>query len=262
MTILEACGSQAPAQIDLNADMGESYGVYRLGQDEALLQLVTSANIACGFHAGDASTIRVVVEQALAAGVAIGAHPGLPDRVGFGRRAIAITPAEAFDMTLYQVGALYSMVRALGGSLRHVKPHGALYNMAAEQSELADAIAQAAAKIDDRLVLVGLAGSELLVAAHRVSLPSRSEVFADRGYAANGRLLPRSMPGALIEDVEAAVNQGVSLAVRGVVVPVGGEARAVQADTICIHGDGRHAEVFARSLRTALEAAGVTVTAG
>ncbi|MDQ0188247.1 LamB/YcsF family protein [Alicyclobacillus cycloheptanicus] len=248
-------------QIDLNADMGESFGVYKLGQDEALLGVVTSANIACGFHAGDPTTMRVVVEQALAAGVAIGAHPGLPDRVGFGRRELAITPEEAFDLTLYQVGALHGVVRALGGQLRHVKPHGALYNMAAARFDLASAIAEAVRRVDDQLILVGLAGSALVTAAHQASIAARSEVFADRRYRADGSLVPRRQAGAVIEDPAEAVAQAVQMATAGVVKAEDGSRVPVAADTLCIHGDGSHAVTFAMQIRRALEEAGVRVVA-
>lgn len=247
--------------IDLNADLGESFGVYRLGQDEALLAVVTSANIACGIHAGDPTTLRKAVAQALAADVQVGAHPGLPDRVGFGRRNMDLSPDEAFDLVLYQVSALWGVTRALGGALSHVKPHGALYNMAASDSKLADAIAQAVAQVDAGVALVGLAGTELLASAKRHGLQARSEVFADRRYRADGSLVPRRDANALIDDSQEAVAQAVRMARAGVVTAVTGEEIEVEADTLCIHGDGLHALQFAKEVKAALTASGVVVGA-
>lgn len=252
---------QAELTLDLNADLGESYGVYQLGHDEELLRVVTSANIACGFHAGDPTTVRRAIEQALAAGTAVGAHPGLPDRQGFGRRRMDITPEEVHDLVLYQVSALYGMTRALGGSLCHVKPHGALYNMAASDRLLADAIARAVIKVDPDLALVGLAGSALLSAASQLGLAARSEVFADRRYRADGSLVPRNEARALIQSEEEAVQQAVQMACAGTVATLDGGKVAVRADTICIHGDGVRAVAFATRVRDALNSAGITVSA-
>lgn len=231
-------------QIDLNCDLGESFGVYRKGEDERLLDLVTSANIACGFHAGDPATMRRTVEQCAAKGVAIGAHPGLPDLAGFGRRELAITPQEAYDLTVYQVGALYGFVRAAGAVMTHVKPHGALYNMAARDRALAEAIAEAVYRVDGALVLFGLAGSESIRAARAIGLRTAEEAFADRAYRPDGTLVPRSEPVALIEDAEAAAEQVIRLAEAG------------RADTVCIHGDGPHAVEFAGLVRSRLLAEG------
>ncbi len=182
--------------IDLNGDMGESFGAYRIGHDEELAKVVTSANIACGFHAGDPAVMRRTVKLCLEHGVEVGAHPGLPDLMGFGRRAMQITPEEAYDLVLYQAGALQGFVRAEGGRMRHVKPHGALYNMAAVQRPLAESIAKAVYRLDPELILFGLAGSELIRAAESIGLRAASEAFADRTYRADGTLTPRTDPEA------------------------------------------------------------------
>jgi UPF0271 protein len=247
--------------LDLNCDMGESFGAWSMGQDEALLDLVTSANIACGFHAGDPATMARTVRGALARGVALGAHPSLPDLQGFGRRTMAITPGEAHDLVLYQVGALAAFARAAGGALRHVKAHGALYNMAAKDPALAEAIARAVRAFDPALVLVGLAGSRLIQAGTSLGLRCASEVFADRSYEADGSLTPRSRPDAMVEDEEAAVVRVVRMVREGVVRCRTGEDVPVRAETVCIHGDQPKALAFARRLRTALAEVGIPVRA-
>ncbi|MCS7013696.1 MAG: 5-oxoprolinase subunit PxpA [Chloroherpetonaceae bacterium] len=247
--------------IDLNADMGESFGAYTMGNDEALLEVVSSANIACGFHAGDPSVMRRTVRWALEKGVAIGAHPSLPDLMGFGRRAMAVSPEEVYDLTLYQLGALSAFVKAEGGRLQHLKPHGALYNMAAKQRPLADAIAKAVAQFDESLILVGLSGSELIAAGQAFGLRTASEVFADRTYQADGSLTPRTDAKALIDSVDEAVAQALRLATEGIVTTVQGTTLMLQADTICIHGDGANAVEVARAIRAALQAAGIEIRA-
>lgn len=246
-------------RIDLNSDIGESFGAWRMGADEDVLDHVTSANIACGFHAGDPATMRRTVELAHARGVAIGAHPSLPDLQGFGRREMRIDADEAHALVIYQVGALAAFARAAGSALTHVKPHGALYTMAARDRGLAEAIARAVHDVDARLVLVGLAASELTAAGARAGLRVAHEAFADRRYLADGRLVARSQADAVIEDVEAAVGQAVSIATRGVVGTIDGSTRAIQADTICVHGDRAAAGEFARRLRSALLDAGVAL---
>ena len=245
--------------IDLNCDMGESFGAWTMGDDAAVLAHVTSANIACGFHAGDPDTMQRTVASAVAAGVAIGAHVSLPDLQGFGRREMKISASEAHAMTLYQIGALAAFVRAASTRLHHVKPHGALYNMAARDAALADAIAQAVRDFDPALVLVGLAGSELPRAGERAGLAVAHEAFTDRRYERDGTLTPRRETGAVIHDVDAAVAQAVAIATRGVVTARDGSVVAVQADTLCVHGDRPDAVIFAQRLRTALEDAGVHV---
>lgn len=248
-------------RIDLNCDMGESFGAYKLGTDEQILPFITSANIACGFHAGDPGTMRKTVQLALQHGVGIGAHPGLPDLVGFGRRNMDISAQEAYDMVVYQIGALAGFVRAEGGVLQHVKPHGALYNMAAKSQKLSEAIAEAVYTIDPSLILFGLSGSELVKAGERIGLRTAHEVFADRTYQADGSLTPRTQPDALIADEETALQQVVRMVKEGKVQSRQGEAVAIQADTVCIHGDGPHALAFARKIRDLLDASGVAVRA-
>lgn len=248
-------------RVDLNCDMGESFGIWRLGDDEAVLPYITSANIACGFHAGDPSTMRRTVRMALDQGVAVGAHPGLPDLLGFGRRNLAITPEEAYDLVVYQVGALAAFVKAEGGRLQHVKPHGALYNMAAKDRALAEAIAAAVAAVDPDLILFGLAGSELVRAGERAGLRVAAEAFADRTYQADGSLTPRRMPGAVIDDPNRAAEQVIRLVKEGKVRAAGGTDVAVRADTVCLHGDGARAVELARAIRARLEAEGIAVKA-
>jgi UPF0271 protein len=248
-------------RIDLNCDMGESFGVYRMGNDEAILDFVNSANVACGFHAGDPSTIHKTVEAALAKGVAVGAHPGLPDLQGFGRRTMAVSSAEAYDIVIYQVGALAGFAQALGGRITHVKAHGALYNMAAKDQRFAAAIAQAVYAFDPKLVLFGLAGSAMIRAAEDAGLRSASEVFADRTYQNDGSLTPRSHANALIVDVESSIAQVKRMVMERIVRSVQGKDIPVRADTLCIHGDQPNALAFAKRIRKALEEAGVEVKA-
>ncbi len=242
-----------PVFVDLNADVGESFGPYHLGNDEALLPFVSSVNIACGFHAGDPAVMKRTVNLALQHGVAIGAHPGLPDLVGFGRREMAVTPEEAYNMVIYQVGALAGFVKAAGGALHHVKPHGALYNMAAVNIPLAEAIAEAVYQIYPEALLYGLAGSALIQAGQEAGLSTASEVFADRTYQANGTLTPRRQPNALITHEPEAINQVVQMVKAGTVRAQDGSLIEIQADTVCIHGDGAHAVAFARQINEALQ---------
>ena len=245
--------------IDLNCDVGESFGAWTAGQDEAVLALVSSANVACGFHAGDPEVMLETVRLCRRHGVALGAHVGLPDLQGFGRREMAVSPGYVHATTLYQVGALSTVARAEGMVLCHVKPHGALYNMAARDERLAEAIARAVALVDPHLRLFGLADSALVDAGRAAGLAVVREAFADRRYEEDGRLTPRSMPGAVIEKPEEAVAQLLGLVERGVLQARGGARLAVQADTVCLHGDRPDAAAFARALRSALDAAGVRV---
>jgi 5-oxoprolinase (ATP-hydrolysing) subunit A len=247
--------------VDLNCDMGESFGAYTIGQDEQLLDFVTSANIACGFHGGDPVVMQKTVKLAMAKNVAIGAHPGLPDLVGFGRREMAISPAEAFALVVYQIGALWAFVQAAGGVLHHVKPHGALYNMAAVNPILAEAIAEAIYKVNPELILYGLAGSELIKAGNQLGLKTAQEVFADRTYQADGTLTPRRLPQALITDPAEATRQVIRMVKDGKVRSQEQKDIAIVADTICIHGDGPHALEFARRLKAVLLEEGVNVQA-
>lgn len=243
-------------RVDLNCDMGEGLGV-----DEAILPFVTSASIACGYHAGGPQVMRHTVRAALRHGVAVGAHPGLPDREHFGRVSQLITPDEAYEMVVYQVGALDGFVRAegAGAAMMHVKPHGALYNMAAKDAAIADAIARAVRAVSPRLVLIGLSGSELIRAGKSAGLVTASEVFADRSYQRDGKLTPRGRPDALVTDVALAVQRSIEFvrmqrvrATDGIYVPV-------HAETICLHGDGDHAVEFARAIRRGLADASIIV---
>ncbi|MFH7826971.1 5-oxoprolinase subunit PxpA [Kluyvera chengduensis] len=243
-------------RIDFNADLGEG-----AASDAELLTLVSSANIACGFHAGDASTMLTCVRAALKNGVAVGAHPSFPDRENFGRTAMQLPPETVYAQTLYQIGALSAIVQAEGGVLRHVKPHGMLYNQAAKDPALADAIAKAVFAVNPTLILVGLAGSELIHAGTRHGLATRQEVFADRGYQSDGALVPRSQPGALITDEDQALAQTLEMVQRGRVRSVDGKWANVTAETVCLHGDGAHALAFARRLRREFTAQGIQITA-
>lgn len=245
--------------VDLNCDMGESFGVYKKGTDEAILDFVTSANIACGFHAGDTATMRHTVQMALEKNVGIGAHPGLQDLVGFGRRNIDISPQDAYNLVVYQIGALNAFVTSEGGELQHVKPHGALFNMAAKSASLSEAIAEAIYKVNPELILFGLAGSELVKAGEKIGLRSASEVFSDRTYQADGSLTSRQEDGALISDPEVAVNQVIRMVKDSQVTSVQGSDVLIQADTVCIHGDGERALDFATYIRQALERADIAV---
>ncbi|WP_339320880.1 5-oxoprolinase subunit PxpA [Paenibacillus sp. FSL W8-0194] len=247
--------------VDLNCDMGESFGRYALGNDAEMMEYITSANIACGFHAGDPSVMRCTVRMAVQSGVSIGAHPGLPDLAGFGRRPMEVSAEEVYDMVTYQVGALQAFVKQEGGTLKHVKAHGALYNMAAADRRLADAIARAVHETDSSLILYGLAGSALIAAGRAMGLRTASEVFADRTYRDDGTLTPRNMPGSLIADPDRAVDQVLQMVREGAVSAASGRIIPIEADTVCIHGDGEHALSFAGSLRCALEREGIRVSA-
>jgi UPF0271 protein len=250
-----------PLYIDLNADAGESFGAYCMGNDEKLFPYVSSVNIACGFHAGDPAVMQKTVRLALASHKAIGAHPGLPDLQGFGRRNITITPEEAYDMVLYQTGALWAFVKAEGGRLHHVKPHGALYNMAAVNPALSEAIAEAVYKINPELILFGLSGSELIKAGKKAGLRTASEVFADRTYQPDGTITSRKQPNALITDRKHAASQVLGMVKEGKVTAVSGEEVGITAETVCIHGDGPHAATFARHLHEVLLGKNIVVRA-
>ena len=246
-------------RIDVNADVGESFGVYRLGNDAAVLKSITSANIAAGFHGGDPTVLRETIRLAKVHGVAVGAHPSFPDLVGFGRRELNVTPQEAEDFVLYQVAAVAGVAAAEGVKLQHVKPHGALFNMAARNAALADAIAKAVAAFDRSLILFGLSGSEILSAGRAAGLRVAAEVFADRAYERNGSLVSRSRPGSVIHDSGTVVARAVRMVRDGIVDSVDGTAVSLEADTICVHGDTVGAEALAAALRAGLEAAGIAV---
>ena len=248
-------------KVDLNCDLGESFGRYRLGEQEEILKYVTSANVACGFHAGDPTVMRETVELAIANGVQIGAHPGLPDLNGFGRREMNITPQEAYDMVVYQIGALQGFLTTKGVKMQHVKPHGALYNMASVNRPIADAIAKAVYDVSPQLILFGLASSELTAAGEAIGLQTVHEVFADRTYQADGTLTSRKQDNALITDETVAIAQIVKMVKEGSVTSVQWTEVALKAESICIHGDGAHAVEFAKRARTELEAQQIQVTA-
>ena len=234
--------------IDINCDMGESFGAWQLGQDEALMDYVSSVNIACGFHAGDASVMRRTVNLAASKNIAIGAHPGYADLQGFGRREIKISPDEVYDLVAYQIGALTGFTKAAGTQLHHVKPHGALYNTAAKDPSLASAIARAVYDIDKNLILVGLSASCLIEEAKKAGLKICNEVFADRSYQEDGSLTPRTKSNALISDPQQAANQVLQMVQRGTVTTTSGKEIPVVAETICIHGDGKFALEFAKTI--------------
>ena len=274
-------------RIDLNADVGESFGIYSLGADAALMRSITSASIAAGFHAGDPSVLRrtiilakshgvavgaylvfldllfyyyyYYISLAKSHGVAVGAHPGFPDLVGFGRRELQVSPAEAEDFVLYQIAAVAGVAAAEGVKLQHVKPHGALFNMAVRDPVLAAAIARAVAAFDRSLILFGLAGSEIISAGRAAGLRVAAEIFADRAYEPDGSLTPRSRPGSVIHDPGAVAARAVRMITERVAAAIDGTIVPVDADTICVHGDTPGAAELAADLRARLEAAGVTV---
>ncbi|MBB6453640.1 UPF0271 protein [Salirhabdus euzebyi] len=239
--------------IDLNCDMGESFGPYQIGQDEKMFPYISSANIACGFHGGDFRVMDETVRLAVKHHVTIGAHPSFPDLQGFGRREMSMTPKEVYQMILYQVGALQAFVRAHGTTLHHVKPHGALYNLAAKKGEVAEAIAEAVYQLDSNLILYGLANSELIAAAKRKGLRVGQEAFADRTYQDDGSLTPRNINNALIEKREVAITQVIGMIKNKRVTSVTGKQIHLDVDTICLHGDGEHAVNFARHIKEAFE---------
>lgn len=246
-------------RIDLNCDLGESFGRYTLGLDDQVIPLVSSVNVACGMHAGDPVVMRRTVKLAAQAHVSIGAHPGYPDLQGFGRRDMALSPDEVAAYVTYQIGALQAFCAAEGTRVAHVKPHGQLYNRAAVDAEAAAAIAQAVHSVDPTLVLVGLANSELVRAGRAAGLRTAQEFFADRNYTDNGTLVPRSQPNAVISDEEFAVQRAVRAVREHAIESESGRTIGIQADTICVHGDNAHALDFVRRIREALTNGGVAI---
>jgi 5-oxoprolinase (ATP-hydrolysing) subunit A len=239
--------------VDLNSDLGESFGHFKIGNDEELLRCISSANIACGFHAGDHNVMMRTVELAKKFDVAIGAHPGLNDLAGFGRRELKVSPEEVYNMVVYQIGALQAVAASKGMKLNHVKPHGALYNMAEKDKALAEAIAQAVKDVDESLILYGLSGGVLCRAGEKIGLTVAHEVFADRTYQPDGTLTSRSEKNAIIHDPEEAVERVLRMVKEGKVAAINGQDIPIQADTICIHGDGPKALAFAEALKSRLE---------
>lgn len=246
-------------RVDLNSDLGESFGRYTLGMDDQILPVISSANVACGFHASDPVVMEKTVKLAKASGVAVGAHPGYPDLMGFGRRNMVISPDEARAYILYQLGALYAFLRPLGMEMQHVKPHGAFYNMAAKDYELSRAICQAVKDFDPHLILLGLSGSQHIRAAEDVGLRAVSEVFADRAYEEDGTLVNRKKPGAMITDEDEAIRRVVRMVKEGKVTAITGRDIPIRAESICVHGDGEKALLFSKRIRAAMEAEGVSI---
>ncbi|MBK4215229.1 LamB/YcsF family protein [Paracoccus caeni] len=247
------------ATIDLNSDLGEGYGAWKMGDDAAMLEIVSSANVACGFHAGDPLTIRATVDQAAARGVAVGAHVSYPDRVGFGRRPMDVTSAELTADVIYQIGALQGIAKAAGTRVTYVKPHGALYNTIANDARQADAVIAAIREIDPSLVLMGLAGTPVLTRAREAGLRVVAEAFGDRAYTPDGQLVSRREKGAVLHDPELVAARMVRLAREGVLEAIDGSTLTLQADSICVHGDSDGAIAMARRIREELVTAGVLI---
>ena len=247
-------------RIDLNCDMGESYGAWKMGDDAAVMPCITSANVACGFHGGDPATIRKTVRLAVDNGVAIGAHPSLPDIQGFGRRVMKISPQEMYDLVVYQAGTVEAFARAAGAKLHHVKCHGALYNMAATDEALSDAMARAAKDLGS-IMVYALSNSTMMRVVKKHNLPAIGEVFADRGYSDDGTLAPRDKPGGMIEDAQKSVKQALAMVEEGYVTSLSGKRVPVSADTLCLHGDQPGAVAFAKEIRKAFTDRGISLAA-
>ena len=244
-------------KVDLNCDLGESFGNYKLGMDEQILPLITSANIACGFHASDPVVMSKTVKNAVKNHVRVGAHPGFPDLVGFGRRKMDLSPAEITAITQYQIGALKAFCTAENTTLQHVKPHGALYNMAGKDETLAAAICEAVYEIDPELILLCLSGSKMMSEAKKIGLRAASEVFADRAYEDDGSLVARGKPGAVITDEDEAVSRVIGMVKNGTVESINGKIIELKPDSICLHGDGVKAVEFAKRIKAELNANGI-----
>ena len=246
-------------RVDLNSDLGESFGNYSLGMDEEILKYVSSTNVACGWHAGDPMVMERTVALAKRCGTAVGAHPGFPDLMGFGRRNMAVAPEEAKAYVKYQLGALYAFTESYGMKIQHVKPHGALYNMAAVDEKLAAALCEAVYDVDRDIIFMGLAGSKMIEAAEKTGLKAASEVFADRAYNDDGTLVSRRLPGAVIKDKELAIWRVVRMVREGLVESISGKSIPIRADSICVHGDNPEALEFVRNIRQSLTAEGVEI---
>ncbi len=246
-------------KVDLNSDLGESYGSWKMGDDPAVLTFVSSANVACGYHAGSPLVMKATIASAKAAGVAVGAHPAYPDLVGFGRRNLACSPDEIYADVLAQVGALKAFCEAAGVTLQHVKPHGAMYNSAAKKIEEAKAIAQAVKDAGRGIILMGLAGSKFDEAAAELGVPYAAEAFADRGYMNDGSLVPRKMEGAFVRDTEVAAKRVIRMVKEGVVEAIDGTIVQLKPQSICLHGDSPTAVQMAQTLRARLIEAGIDI---
>ena len=245
--------------VDLNSDLGESFGAYKIGLDEEVLKYVSSANIACGWHAGDPIVMRKTVEIAYNNNVGIGAHPGYLDIMGFGRRNITVTPEEMKQYTIYQLGALYGFVKAVGAKMQHVKPHGAMYNMAAKDDKLARAIIDGIFEVDRDLIVLGLSGGKMISAAKEKGLKAANEVFADRAYNPDGTLVARSLPGSMIYDRKLAISRVIRMVTKGKVIAINGEDIDIKVDSICVHGDNPEAVEFVRLIKEELAIAKVEI---
>ncbi|CAG9619963.1 LamB/YcsF family protein [Sutcliffiella rhizosphaerae] len=245
--------------VDLNSDLGESFGIYTIGNDQEVLKYISSANVACGYHAGDHNVLLHTVKAATELGVSIGAHPGFPDLAGFGRRELNMHPSEIYNLIVYQIGAIQAAATVHGTKVNHVKPHGALYNLASKNERIATAIAKAIYHVNPELILFGLAGSQLVKAGQRAGLQVASEVFADRTYQPDGTLTPRSEQNAMIHDEDVAVERVLRMVNEGKVTAVDGQDIAIKADTICVHGDEPKALDFVKKLREKLLAEKVTI---
>jgi 5-oxoprolinase (ATP-hydrolysing) subunit A len=248
-------------KIDINCDMGEGFGAYKIGEDEKMIRYVTSANIACGFHAGDPMVMARTLQLAKSNRVAVGAHPGYPDLIGFGRRALETSPGEIKNYVLYQIGAIAALARASGLELQHVKPHGALYNHAAKNERAAVEITEAVKSFDPDLVLFVLAGSMFVEIARAAGLRVVQEAFADRAYTRDGQLAPRKLPGAVIHDRQKVRERVLKLVKTGIMVSIEGDDISLNADTLCLHGDTPGAWELAKTIREALDGAGIRVVA-
>ena len=247
--------------IDLNSDLGESFGAYTLGMDEKLMEYITSANVACGWHAGDPLVMQKTIRAAAKNGVAVGAHPGYPDLMGFGRREIKITPEEAYTYVLYQLGALDAFARTEGVKIQHVKPHGALYNQACKDEKLANAICRAAQAFDRELIVLAPYNSAFRTAAEAIGQPFAGEFFADRAYLPDGSLVPRSQPGAVIHDADEACRRVLQMAREGTVTCLDGTELTMRCVSVCVHGDNAEALATVKKIRGALEDDGVLLRA-
>lgn len=245
--------------IDLNSDLGESFGAYKIGRDEDILSLVSSANVACGFHAGDPTIMAKTAKICKESGTAIGAHPGFNDLQGFGRRNMSLSPEDAKNLVVYQVGALDAFCKSAGVSLQHVKPHGALYNMAAKDAALSRAICEGIYAYNPELILLGLSGSAMLEAAKEIGLPYAAEVFADRAYEDDGTLVARTKPGAMIHDEDEAVRRVIGMIQNHTVTSISGKEIEICPDSVCVHGDSEKALLFVKKIRTALENEGIAI---
>ena len=246
-------------KIDLNCDMGESFGNYRIGMDEEVTAHISSANVACGFHASDPVVMEKTVAACKNAGVAVGAHPGFPDLVGFGRRNMKVSATELKAMVIYQIGALKAFCTAAGVPLQHVKPHGAMYNMAGKDPVMADAICEGIREVDPSLILLGQPGSQMDLAAKKIGLTFAREVFADRAYEEDGALVPRGMEGAVITDEALAIERVISIVKEHKVKAITGKEIELEADSICVHGDNAKALEFVRKIREALQKEGIEI---